>query len=86
MDNDLAIQQLQALLTVPGALKIITSEQAGNDLPLTDPRAFVCHDVTHFEGPDDKGRVKAHTAEGDWCLGYPADLLPRLQEAGRAGV
>jgi hypothetical protein len=36
-----------------------------------------------IDDPDERGRVRAWSAEGDWCLGYPVDLLPRLQEAGR---
>lgn len=47
---------------------------------LLSPDTMVCHDVTEVEGPDDRGRVTAHTAEGDWCSGLPAALLRRLQE------
>lgn len=116
MTNDLALQQLQALVAIPGALKIITNAHRCQDAihpdfpgfdaatcaaygeeigsrerfganPLADPRHFVCHDVVRLEGPDDKGRYKAFSAnDEDWCLAYPAELLERLQEATRAGA
>lgn len=47
---------------------------------LLSPATMVCHDVTKLEGPDDRGRMVAHTAEGDWTSGLPAALLRRLQE------
>jgi hypothetical protein len=49
--------------------------------PETAPAHFVCHDVVRIEGPDDRGRYTAHTAEGDTCTGYPAALLRRLRQA-----
>ena len=101
MDSEQAIAQLKALIEVPGALKIITNEprpieaqkalwggeeSAFVPFPLSDPRAFVCHDVTRLEGRNEKGYVAAHTAEGDVCIGSPEALLPRLLEAGRVGA
>lgn len=47
---------------------------------LLSPATMVCHDVTALEGPDERGRMIARTAEGDWCEGRPAALLKRLQE------
>jgi hypothetical protein len=42
--------------------------------------SFVIHDVTRLVGPDAEGIYRAHTAEGDWCVGTPSALLSRLQE------
>lgn len=44
---------------------------------------FVLHDVVGLDGPDERGRLRARSAEGDWTLGYPADLLARLTEHQR---
>jgi hypothetical protein len=41
---------------------------------------FVLHDVVEITGPDERGRYRARTAEGDWTEGHPAALLRRLQE------
>lgn len=51
--------------------------------PMTDPRHFEIHDVTSLDGPDDKGYVRAYTAEGDICRGFPAAVLKRLTEPNR---
>ena len=83
--DESAVAQIEALAKVPGALQIITVEEAKKGDP--DPKAvahWVCHDVVEIEGPDDRGRYTAHSAEGDWTYGYPADLLARLTEAGRS--
>lgn len=97
VERDLAIQQLQALAGVPGALRIITNEHCcpggplprtpeeqaacnAHVLPATHPEHFVLHDVIGVEGPDAAGRYRAVSAEGDWCVGAPEDLLARLQE------
>lgn len=96
VDRELAIAQLEALATVPGALRVITAEvqpalretkrdprsPARADVDLTRPASFVCHDVVAVQGPDARGRYRAVTAEGDFCEGQPAALLRRLTEAG----
>jgi hypothetical protein len=89
-----AVQQLQALVEVPGALQIITNEHAHangkNPSPedceraeatLDQPAHFVCHDVVEIEDAGG-GLYRAKTAEGDWTVGKPSDLLRRLQQAG----
>lgn len=48
--------------------------------PVSSPRHYVIHDVVRLEGPNEQGRCRALTAEGDWCAGRPAALLKRLQE------
>jgi hypothetical protein len=48
-------------------------------IPLTSPRHFVHHNVVAIEDLPD-GTVMARTEEGDACVGYPADVLARLQE------
>ncbi|RJQ04810.1 MAG: hypothetical protein C4551_10040 [Bacillota bacterium] len=100
MDEQLAVAQLEALVKVPGSLKVITNEvrpdlrkdpadprsPIRDDVLEADPAAlkkvgtFVLHDVVRLEGPTHRGTYVASTAEGDWCEGYPADLLKRLQE------
>jgi len=82
-----AYDQLVALLAVPGALQVITNEHAhGGDcstseVPLDQPAHFVCHNVTEVEDAGG-GLLRAKTAEGDWTVGKPEDLLRRLQQAG----
>lgn len=103
MTNEQAVAQLEALVDVPGSLRVITNEvrpdlredpdAAGSPIradvlesdphTLKRPSTFVIHDVVRLEGPDARGRMIAHTAEGDWTLGYPVDLLARLLEAGQ---
>jgi len=103
-DKDTSVEELQALLKIPGALRFITAAHAcgpeGQDgasyepkteeelaaceafeFPQTDWRHFVIHDIVSLEGPNDKGTMVAHTAEGDWCMGLPNALLRRLREA-----
>ena len=49
---------------------------------LGDPRHFVVHDVVAIDGPDDRGRYTARSAEDeDWCMGYADALVARLREA-----
>jgi hypothetical protein len=93
-ENRAALTDLRKLLKQPGHLKIITNEvrpslrvaqkdprsPAKDGVDLTTPASFVCHDVVDLEGPDDKGRYLARSAEGDWTLGYPTALLARLQQ------
>lgn len=91
MNDDEAMALLRALSKQKGALRIITAARsevdeadaeprfAGN--PMADPRMWVCHDVVRIEGPDARGRVRAHSREGDICLGYPRAVLRRLTEA-----
>jgi hypothetical protein len=78
-----AVRELKALTKVPGALKVITAETAASAYLVAEGAVahFVCHDVVRIEGPDDRGRYTAHTAEGDTCTGYPAALLRRLRQA-----
>lgn len=96
MNEELALAQLAALQEVPGALRVITSEHAcgggpnGEDreacdafeFSTKDPRHFVRHDVIGVELYDD-GKVRAWTAEGDWCGGFPVPVLSRLLEANQ---
>lgn len=112
--HELAVKQLEALVQIPGTLRVITNEHDHENgihptpedcaahvetvkgltedaeeeevpIPLTDPRHFVIHDVVSIEGPDEAtGLVRARTEEGDVCIGYPADVLARLQQAGSA--
>lgn len=96
-DNERAIASLEALAKIPGALRVITNEvrpelredrkearsAAKEDVDLRDHATFVIHDVVAIEGPNEKGCYTATTAEGDWCMGYPVDLLNRLTEASR---
>ena len=98
MNDDLAFDQLKALAAVPGALKVITSEvqpalredkkdarsAAKPDVDLRQVSTFVLHDVTHLDGPNERGLVTAHTAEGDYLQGHPAAVLARLTEHQRA--
>jgi hypothetical protein len=93
-ENRSALLALRKLLREHGALKIITSEvrpslrqnakdpssPAKDDTDLSTPRAYVCHAVVDLEGPDEKGRYRARSAEGDWTVGYPPALLVRLQQ------
>lgn len=87
MAEDSSVQQLQALAAIPGALRVITNEHAHqgecdtSEFSLEDPKHFVIHDVTQVE-ESGGGLWQARTAEGDWTVGYPADLLRRLQQAG----
>ena len=96
LDNSGAVKTLKSLSEIPGFLKVITSEHlCGSPDPKTeeelaacnayrfklrDHRHFVVHDVVSIEGPDAKGRYRAYTEEGDYCEGYPEDLIPRLSE------
>ena len=92
MDNETALEILKVLVDKGGHLKIVTSERSNvpdeelaprNGNPLADPRAWVIHDVVKLEGPDDRGRMVAYSAEGDATIGYPAALLKRLTEGAR---
>jgi hypothetical protein len=88
------VQQLEALVQIPGALKVITNEHAHANglapypedcvtagIPLDQPAHFVCHNVTEIEDVGG-GLYRAKTSEGDWTVGKPEDLLRRLQQAG----
>jgi hypothetical protein len=96
MTNAQALGHLQRLCDQYGQLRIITNahrcgalvprtpeevERCGRyHFPLSHPKHFQVHDVVRISGPDANGVVTAHTAEGDYCMGYPPDLLPRLLE------
>ncbi len=104
MAEDVNVMTLRALVTVQGALKIITNQirpemskwpddprRAALDhrlglldaLPddlLKRPETFVLHDVVRLEGPNERGRYRAYSAEGDWAEGDVEALLKRLQE------
>lgn len=45
--------------------------------------SHVCHDVVKVSGPDERGLMRADSAEGDVTIGRPAALLARLTEASR---
>jgi hypothetical protein len=95
MDQDkVAMQELEALAKVPGALRIITSEvrpefredrkdarsAAKADAVLTDPATFVLKDVERIEVIAHRGTVRAYSKDGDWTEGRPAAVLKRLRE------
>jgi hypothetical protein len=95
MDQDkVAMQELEALAKVPGALRIITSEvrpefredkkdarsAAKADAVLTDPATFVLKDVERIEVIEHRGTVRAYSKDGDWTEGRPAAVLKRLRE------
>jgi hypothetical protein len=81
-----AREQLEALAKVEGALVIITAEKARNGhADPRHPRHWVLHDVVEVQDhPSKPGVVVAVSAEGDATWGYPAQVLARLTEAGRA--
>lgn len=86
--NKRAMEQIKALLTVPGALKIITNEPMGNPpnglLP-KHPHYWVAQNVTRIEGPDHKGVVTAMGEDGKtYCQGHAWALLGRLTQYDRA--
>lgn len=91
--NVAAMDQLKALLTVPGALKIITNEPISNPpeglLP-QHPHFWVASDVVRIEGPDHNGNVTAfaakdpYTGRTDRCKGHAHALLGRLTQYNRA--
>lgn len=94
--RQLALDQLKALMEIPGALQTITSEvkpeyrQDKTDprSPLspsmehhrTNPAVYVCVPVVILEGPDAAGAYRAVAEDGSWRAGYPEDLLPALIE------
>lgn len=93
MAESTAVDQLNALVQIPGALKVITNEHdhanglhptpedcAAVETTLDQPAHFVCHDVITVEDTGG-GLYRALTDEGDWTVGYPDDLLKRLQQA-----
>jgi hypothetical protein len=111
INNDKAVEALTALVQVPGALRIITSEHAcggshdtgkfKGDRPVVDnpttpeekeacdafefnmkhPNHFVIKDVVRLVGPNDRGTLRAYTADDvDYCEGRPPAVLKRLQE------
>lgn len=96
-DHERAVASLEALVSIPGALRVITAtvqpdlredsddprSPAKEGVDLRDHATFVVHDVVTLEGPLDKGYYRAVTAEGDYCLGRPFDLLVRLTETSR---
>jgi hypothetical protein len=103
-DKDKSVEELKALVKIPGSLRVITARHACDpkyatgpqykpktdeelaaceafEFPQTDWRHQVIHEVVSLEEPDHNGRMKAHTAEGDVCVGRPNELLKRLREA-----
>ncbi len=54
------------------------------EVPVEDPRHFVCHQVTEIRPHAKPGFYVALTAEGDLQIGEPASLLHHLTRAGRA--
>jgi hypothetical protein len=92
--EDTTVEELKALVRIPGALRIITNEvkpelredrdnpasPAGGDADLTNPATFVTHHVTDVAGPDERGRYLATSDEGAWVTGYPDALLARLRQ------
>lgn len=97
-DREQAIEQLKKLVKRRGALRIITAEvrpelrvdaddprsPAREGVDLRRPATFVIHDVVAVQGPTERGRYIAVTAEGDRCEGQPEALLARLTEASGA--
>jgi hypothetical protein len=85
--NQRAMEQLKALVNVPGALKIITGEPRHNapaGLLPKHPHYWVAHDVVRIDGPDHNGNLTAHSREGDRCKGVAHALLGRLTQYDRA--
>ncbi len=60
-----------------------------DDAVTADPNAlkkiptFVLHDAIMLEGPNHRGQVAVHSAEGDWTQGQPSAVLRRLTEHSR---
>jgi hypothetical protein len=86
-----AMDQLKALLPIPGALKIITNmpDPDGEVLGPRHPAFWICHDVETLEGPDHLGNITATSFpygdnKRDYCKGNALALLGRLTQAGRA--
>lgn len=95
-EQEQARQELEALVKVPGALRVITNEvvpelrqdmkdatspiREGKEALLLQPDTFVIHHVTRLEAVEHRGTLRAHTDEGDWTEGRPAALLKRLRE------
>jgi hypothetical protein len=93
-DEDTTVAELQALIQIPGALRVITNEvqpelrvdkddprsPANEGVDLRDPAVFVQHHVTNVEGPDARGRYIATSDEGSYVTGYPNALLSRLRQ------
>lgn len=94
MDRKHAIDQLEALVAVPGALKVITNipDPKGVQYPVTDVRHWVHHDIVALEQYKD-GQYKALSGDynakkygfqdrttHDEVTGQPEALLKRLQE------
>ena len=93
-EDDTTVAEMEALIKIPGALRIITNEiqpelrqdkKNPSSLPnegvdLRDPAVYVQHHVTGIEGPDDRGRYIATAEEGSWVTGYPDALLARLRQ------
>lgn len=84
-ENDYALNELIALVKIPGALKVITGIPSENATFLGPwhPYGYILNDVIKIKGPDQKGRYRAITAEKDFCIGKPIDLLQRLTEYQR---
>lgn len=83
-EQEQAAAELAALAKVKGALKIITSAPAPTNLraglPTSSPHYFVQHDVVRIVPIEQRGTLRAYSAEGDWCEAQPAVLLTRLRE------
>lgn len=91
-----AIAELEALVKLPGSLKIITNipDPAGADLPTEHPKHNVHHDVVEIaEWENHNGQYIARSAEYnakdygyddrmtfDYITGQPDALLVRLRE------
>jgi hypothetical protein len=52
----------------------------GSDADLLSPSTFVIHDVVRIvDHPSREGALRAYSAEGDFCEGYPEALIVRLR-------
>jgi hypothetical protein len=66
------------------------SSPVREDVEAADPNilkkvsTFVLHNGVALEGPNHKGQVAVHSAEGDWTMGQPSAVLARLTEWNKA--
>ena len=86
MSHDIDRDILDALVAVPGALKLVipTRRPGKEEADPKDPASYVWEDVTGIEDHPDAenkpGKLRAVTAEGSWCDGTAEALLRKLQD------
>lgn len=80
---DLDRELLEAMVKVPGALKLIVPfrREGKEDADPKDPATFLWEDVTAIEPHPSKDHLlRAETAEGSICDGTAGALLRKLQD------